>query len=288
MGNNNPKVIIVTGAGKGLGAAYAKYLSLKGYKIIVNNRISSGQIDSAQKIANEINKSGGSAISNQSDLRDPNAPDEIFDLAINTFGSIDCLINNAGISEGKTFHKASIEELMTVVEVNLIATMKLTHKIYKYMYEKGKGNIIFTTSAAGLYGQHGMPAYSSSKAGIIGLANSLHLESFKKDIAVNIISPFAHTNMTKSFMNSKQAKKFAPEKILPIIDFIILNNHISGNIFICGGGKFRLGKFYENDGLDFSSYEDFSYEELETRQDNLFSMKELKSRKNASESFEDL
>tara|TARA_Y100000758_G_C15703170_1_gene294118 strand:- start:221 stop:490 length:270 start_codon:yes stop_codon:yes gene_type:complete len=89
-------------------------------------------------------------------------------------------------------------------------------------------------------------------------------------------------------MNSKQAKKFAPEKILPIIDFIILNNHISGNIFICGGGKFRLGKFYENDGLDFSSYEDFSYEELETRQDNLFSMKELKSRKNASESFEDL
>lgn len=288
MNRNSNKTIAITGAGKGLGAAYAKYFGGLGLNVLVNNRKHENQENSADLIVDKIKEGGGRAIANYSNIEDCDSGDQILEQCLDEFGSLDYLINNAGVTEGKTFNKVSIKDFNRILKINLNGAINVTHSCFQYMYENNKGSIIFTTSGAGLYGQHGMPAYSTAKAGVIGLAQSLHLESSKKNLNINVISPFANTNMTKDLMNDSQAKKFSVDMVVPLVSFLLHTQDVSGNIFIAGAGKFKVAKMFENEGINLSNHQNISEKDISNEIKDLLDLTSLTPRNNASESFDAL
>ena len=288
MSSLSIKTVVITGAGKGLGSAYAKYLGAQGMNVLVNNRKHPDKINSADQIVDEIKEAGGNAVANYLSIEDPNSGKDILEQCLDEFGSLDCLINNAGISEGRTFNKVTLGDFNNVLNVNLTGTINITHPCFQHMYKNNSGSIIFTTSGAGLYGQHGMPAYSCAKAAIVGLALSLHLESLSKNINVNVISPFALTNMTKHLLTESQSAKFIPDKISPLVGFLLRSSDVSGNIFIAGGGKFKVAKMFENTGINLSEEDYISEDSLSRHFSSLTDLSNLVSRKDASESFDAL
>ena len=287
---NNPveRTVAITGAGKGLGAAYAKYLACNGMNVLVNNRIHKNQKSSAEEIVEEIRNMGGNASANHSSIEDPNSGKEILEQCLDEFGSFDYLINNAGVAEGKTFHQTTLQDFNEIISINFTGAVNVSHACFQHMYENDFGSILFTTSGAGLFGQHGMPAYSSSKAGLIGLAHSLHLEAKTKNLNINVLSPFAFTNMTKNFLTTSQKQQFTTDKVTPIVKFLLESQRISGNIFIAGGGQFKIAKMVENAGIDLSALNQISDVEINNNLQLLMSLEEVVTREDASESFEAL
>ena len=282
------RTVAITGAGKGLGAAYAKYLACNGMNVLVNNRIHKNQKSSAEQIVEEIRNMGGNASANHSSIEDPNSGKEILEQCLDEFGSFDYLINNAGVAEGKTFHQTTLQDFNEIISINFTGAVNVSHACFQYMYENDFGSILFTTSGAGLFGQHGMPAYSSSKAGLIGLAHSLHLEAKTKNLNINVLSPFAFTNMTKNFLTTSQKQQFTTDKVTPIVKFLLESQRISGNIFIAGGGQFKIAKMIENTGIDLSALNQISDVEIDNNLQSLMSLEEVVTREDASESFEAL
>tara|TARA_B100001758_G_scaffold192626_1_gene169790 strand:+ start:629 stop:1501 length:873 start_codon:yes stop_codon:yes gene_type:complete len=282
------RTVAITGAGKGLGAAYAKYLACNGMNVLVNNRIHKNQKSSAEQIVEEIRNMGGNASANHSSIEDPNSGKEILEQCLDEFGSFDYLINNAGVAEGKTFHQTTLQDFNEIISINFTGAVNVSHACFQHMYENDFGSILFTTSGAGLFGQHGMPAYSSSKAGLIGLAHSLHLEAKTKNLNINVLSPFAFTNMTKNFLSTSQKQQFTTDKVTPIVKFLLESQRISGNIFIAGGGQFKIAKMIENAGIDLSALNQISDVEIDNNLQSLMSLEEVVTREDASESFEAL
>ena len=207
---------------------------------------------------------------------------------LDEFGSFDYLINNAGVAEGKTFHQTTLQDFNEIISINFTGAVNVSHACFQHMYENDFGSILFTTSGAGLFGQHGMPAYSSSKAGLIGLAHSLHLEAKTKNLNINVLSPFAFTNMTKNFLTTSQKQQFTTDKVTPIVKFLLESQRISGNIFIAGGGQFKIAKMIENTGIDLSALNQISDVEIDNNLQSLMSLEEVVTREDASESFEAL
>ena len=281
------RTVAITGAGKGLGAAYAKYLACNGMNVLVNNRIHKNQKSSAEQIVEEIRSMGGNASANHSSIEDPNSGKEILEQCLDEFGSFDYLINNAGVAEGKTFHQTTLQDFNEIISINFTGAVNVHMHAFS-MYENDFGSILFTTSGAGLFGQHGMPAYSSSKAGLIGLAHSLHLEAKTKNLNINVLSPFAFTNMTKNFLTTSQKQQFTTDKVTPIVKFLLESQRISGNIFIAGGGQFKIAKMIENTGIDLSALNQISDVEIDNNLQSLMSLEEVVTREDASESFEAL
>jgi len=288
MSTLSKKTVVITGAGKGLGSAYAKYLAAQGMNILVNNRKHPDKINSADQVVQEIKEAGGNAVANYLSIEDPDSGKEMLEQCLDEFGSLDCLINNAGITEGRTFNKVVLDDFNHVLNVNLTGTINVTHPCFQHIYKQNSGSIIFTTSGAGLYGQHGMPAYSCAKAAIIGLALSLHLESLSKNINVNVVSPFALTNMTKNLLTESQSAKFIPDKISPLLGFLLRSSDVSGNIFVAGGGKFKVAKMFENTGINLSEDDNISEDSLSRHFGSLTDLSNLFSRKDASECFDAL
>ncbi len=288
MKNPVERTVAITGAGKGLGAAYAKYLACNGMNVLVNNRIHKNQKSSAEQIVEEIRNMGGNASANHSSIEDPNSGKEILEQCLDEFGSFDYLINNAGVAEGKTFHQTTLQDFNEIISINFTGAVNVSHACFQHMYENDFGSILFTTSGAGLFGQHGMPAYSSSKAGLIGLAHSLHLEAKTKNLNINVLSPFAFTNMTKNFLSTSQKQQFTTDKVTPIVKFLLESQRISGNIFIAGGGQFKIAKMIENAGIDLSALNQISDVEIDNNLQSLMSLEEVVTREDASESFEAL
>ena len=288
MSNPVQRTVAITGAGKGLGAAYAKYLACNGMNVLVNNRIHKNQKSSAEQIVEEIRNMGGNAAANHSSIEDPNSGKEILEQCLDEFGSFDYLINNAGVAEGKTFHQTTLQDFNEIISINFTGAVNVSHACFQHMYENDFGSILFTTSGAGLFGQHGMPAYSSSKAGLIGLAHSLHLEAKTKNLNINVLSPFAFTNMTKNFLSTSQKQQFTTDKVTPIVKFLLESQRISGNIFIAGGGQFKIAKMIENTGIDLSALNQISDVEIDNNLQSLMSLEEVVTREDASESFEAL
>ena len=282
------RTVAITGAGKGLGAAYAKYLACNGMNVLVNNRIHKNQKSSAEQIVEEIRSMGGNASANHSSIEDPNSGKEILEQCLDEFGSFDYLINNAGVAEGKTFHQTTLQDFNEIISINFTGAVNVSHACFQHMYENDFGSILFTTSGAGLFGQHGMPAYSSSKAGLIGLAHSLHLEAKTKNLNINVLSPFAFTNMTKNFLSTSQKQQFTTDKVTPIVKFLLESQRISGNIFIAGGGQFKIAKMIESAGIDLSALNQISDVEIDNNLQSLLSLEEVFTREDASESFEAL
>ena len=208
---------MITGAGGGLGRIYALELAKRGAKVVVNDlggaRDGSGKGSStpAQKVVEEIKAFGGTAVANYDNVASAEGGEKIIQSAIDAFGTVDILINNAGILRDKSFVKMEPENWKSVLDVHLNGAYNVSKPAFKVMREKGYGRIIMTTSAAGLYGNFGQTNYSSAKMGLVGLMNTLKLEGKKYNVLVNTVAPIAASRLTEDIMPPDLFEKMKPE-----------------------------------------------------------------------------
>lgn len=233
------RVVIISGAGKGLGRAYALCLAAKGVAVVVNNRRHDSDAEaSADAVVREIREAGGQAVAHYGAAEDPATGASLLALALETFGRLDAVIANAGVSEGATFRKQSAASIKHNITINLLGTAYLLLPTFRHLYEQGAGRVLVSTSAAGLYGEHGLPAYSASKAGVIGLMYSLALEGKSHGVHVNAIAPFARTQMTEDTLEAASIPGLAPEEVAPVAAAMIdAECALNGEVIISAGGR---------------------------------------------------
>lgn len=233
------KVAIVSGAGKGLGRAYALDLAQRGARVVVNNRCHRGDTEhSADAVVREIAARGGSAVAEYSDAADPRCGEHLLAMALRHYGRLDIVIANAGVSEASSFHKQSLDEFRRIIDINLMGTASLLHPTFRHFYQQRGGAIVVSSSAAGLLGEHGLPAYSASKAGVIGLCRALALEGAPHGVRVNTIAPFADTAMTRSSLPPGLARQLPADAVAPVVAWLASDCcTLNGEVLVAGGGR---------------------------------------------------
>jgi len=240
------RVAIVTGAGGGLGRAYALELARRGAKVVVNDlggaRDGSGKGSStpAAQVVAEIEALGGQAVANYDNVATPEGGEAIVQSALEAFGTVDIVINNAGILRDKSFLKMEPENWQAVLDVHLNGAYHVTRPAFAVMKEKGYGRVVMTTSAAGLYGNFGQTNYSAAKMGLVGLMNTLKLEGAKYGIKVNTVAPLAASRLTEDVMPPDIFEKAKPEFVVPMTLYLSSEEcPVSGNIYNAGMGFFN-------------------------------------------------
>ena len=240
------QVAIVTGAGGGLGKAYALELANRGAAVVVNDlgaaRDGSGDASAtpAQQVVDEIVAAGGRAVANYDNVATRDGGENIVKTAVETFGTVDILINNAGILRDKSFIKMEPENWNAVLAVHLNGAYNVTRPAFAVMREKGYGRILMTTSAAGLYGNFGQTNYSAAKMALVGLANTLKIEGKKYNINVNTVAPLAASRLTEDVMPPDIFETMKPEYVVPMALYLCSEDcEESGEIFNAGMGYFN-------------------------------------------------
>ncbi len=238
------RVAIVTGAGAGLGKTYALALAARGAKVVVNDlggsRDGSGaSASAADLVVDEIKKAGGEAVANYDSVATMEGGANIVKTAVDAFGKVDIVINNAGILRDKSFVKIGEDEWDLVLAVHLKGAFCVTQPAFKIMRENGYGRIVNTTSGAGLYGNFGQSNYCSAKMGLVGLMNNIAIEGAKYNIKCNTIAPIAASRLTEDIMPPNMLEKLQPEFITPLVMYLASEtNTDSKKIFNCAAGWF--------------------------------------------------
>ena len=242
------RVAIVTGAGGGLGRVYALELAKRGAKVVVNDLggardgTGSGSTRSADAVVQEIVEAGGEAVANYDSVTTLEGGEKIVQTALDHFGRVDILINNAGILRDKTFAKMTPEMWEGVLAVHLQGAYNVTQPAFRAMREntpgEGYGRIVMTTSAAGLFGNFGQTNYSAAKMGLVGLMNTLKLEGEKYDIKVNTVAPLATTRLTEDVMPPDLLERIRPEFVAPLVLYLCSEACTETGLIINAGGGF--------------------------------------------------
>ncbi|MCU0844129.1 MAG: SDR family oxidoreductase [Spirochaetes bacterium] len=243
------RVAIITGSGAGLGRAYALELAKRGAKVVINDlggaRDGTGAGHAAaDSVVDEIKRAGGEAVANYDSVATVEGGAAIVKTAIDAFGRVDVLVNNAGILRDKTLVKMGEEEWDLVMSVHLRGAYCVTRPALEVMRAAGYGRILFTTSGAGLYGNFGQANYAAAKAGLIGFMNVVGIEGAKYDIKCNAIAPMAASRFTEDMLPPEIFAKLKPEFVVPIVVFLCSEeNKDSGMIFNCGAGWYSRTAF---------------------------------------------
>ena len=247
------RVAIVTGAGLGLGRCHALALAARGAKVVVNDLGGSvdgtGSGSAAEDVANEIREAGGEAISHTANVTKADEVADMVKQAMDKWGRIDVLVNNAGILRDKSFAKMELEDFSSVVDVHLMGSAVCTKAVWEIMREQGYGRIAMTTSSSGLYGNFGQSNYGAAKMGVVGFMNTLHLEGQKYDIRVNCLAPTAATRMTEGLLPPAALELMKPETVSTGLVYLVSEDAPSRTILCAGAGGFATTKIYETDGI---------------------------------------
>jgi 3-hydroxy-3-methylglutaryl CoA synthase/NAD(P)-dependent dehydrogenase (short-subunit alcohol dehydrogenase family)/putative sterol carrier protein len=240
------KVAVVTGAGAGLGRVYALELAKRGAKVVVNDLggardgLGQGSTSAADKVVEEIKSLRGEAVASYDSVATVEGGAAIINRAVETFGRVDILINNAGILRDKTLVKTEPAEWAAVRSVHLDGAFNVTRPAFLKMRENGYGRIIVTTSSSGLYGNFGQSNYSAAKMGLVGFMNTLKLEGEKHGIKVNAIAPTAATRLTEDILPPDLATKLKPEFVAPLVLYLCSEGcSETGMTFNAGMGCFN-------------------------------------------------
>lgn len=248
------RVAIVTGAGGGLGRAYALELAARGAKVIVNDFGGSldgkdGTSKSAENVVAEIHAKGGVATADTGNVTSFEDMQKLAKRTVEEFGRIDILINNAGILRDKSFAKMEIDDFRAVVNVHLIGSANASRAVWDVMKGQNFGRILMTTSTSGIYGNFGQSNYGAAKAGLIGLMNVLHFEGKKYDIHVNAIAPTAATRMTSDILDEGTLVRLAPENVVPAALFLVSEEAPSRIVLLAGAGTVARMAIVESEGV---------------------------------------
>ncbi len=278
------KVAIVTGAGAGLGRAYALELARRGAKVVVNDLggardgSGSGSAAPADQVVTEITSAGGEAVANYDNVATVEGGEAIVKTALDTFGTVDILINNAGILRDKSFVKMEPENWHAVLDVHLKGAYHVSRPAFAVMKAKGYGRIVMTTSAAGLYGNFGQTNYTAAKLALVGLMNTLKLEGKKYNIRINTVAPVAASRLTEDILPPDLFEKLKPEFVTPMTLFLCSEDcPVSGNIYNVGMGFCNRAAVVTGPGAVVAKGEGFP--ELEDIVDNLDKIASLKGAK---------
>ena len=253
------KVAIITGAGGGLGKEHALLLADLGVKIVVNDLggsvDGSGKSDAADLVVEEIRAAGGQAVANKDSVSDREGAKRIVETAVKEYGTVDILINNAGILRDKSFKKMTLDEWDLVINVHLNGTAYVTWHAWPIMYEKNYGRIMFTSSVSGVLGSFGQSNYGAAKMGMVGLMNNLSREGASHNIHVNCLSPGAATRMTASIPGSEidadePDERSHPKLVSPAVLYMVSEDAPNGRIIQAAGGRFASDMVFSNKGVE--------------------------------------
>jgi NAD(P)-dependent dehydrogenase (short-subunit alcohol dehydrogenase family) len=252
------KVAIVTGAGGGLGRAHALDLARRGAKLVINDLGGSvdgagGSSEAAQRVVEEIKSFGGEAIANGGSVSDEKGAKSMVEDAMNAWGRVDVLVNNAGILRDKSFAKMTVEDFQAVVGVHLMGSMLVTREVWPIMRDQNYGRIVMTTSTSGLFGNFGQTNYGAAKLGLVGFMNTLMLEGAKYNVFTNAIAPVAATRMTQGLMPEAALARLAPELVTPAVVFLCSDQAPNGVIMQAAGGRYFVAAIVQNQGADLGT-----------------------------------
>ncbi len=248
------QVVIVTGSGNGLGKSHVLEFARRGARVVVNDLGgardgSGGSSEAAQAVVEEIVGSGGEAIANGANVAEFDQVEAMVAEAIDKWGRVDVLVNNAGILRDKTFAKMDLADFQTVMDVHLKGSVNCTKAVWEHMRGRQYGRILMTTSSTGLYGNFGQSNYGSAKMALVGLMNTLGLEGHKYGIKVNALSPIAATRMTEDVIPEKLLGLLHPEAVTPAVIFMCSEDAPSRQIIAAGAGGFAKVTIQETPGV---------------------------------------
>jgi len=253
------RVAIITGGGGGLGREHALLLAAHGAKIVVNdlggNVDGSGQSDAADAVVEEIRGAGGEAVANKDSVSDKAGAKNIVETAVNEFGTVDIVINNAGILRDKSFKNMTLEEWDMVINVHLNGSAYVTWNAWPIMYAKNYGRVVFTSSVSGILGSFGQANYGAAKMGMVGLMNNLAREGFSHNVRTNCLSPGAATRMTAGVPGSDidlddPDSGNQPALVSPAVLYMVGEDAPNGRIIQAAGGRFASDMVYANTGIE--------------------------------------
>jgi NAD(P)-dependent dehydrogenase (short-subunit alcohol dehydrogenase family) len=237
------RVAVITGAGGGLGRGYALELARRGASIVVNDLGGStdgtgGGSSMADAVVGEITAAGGEAVACYDSVSTPEGGEAIVQAAVDNFGKVDIVINNAGILRDKSFVNLPIEDLEAVLRVHLYGAFHVTQPAFRLMKAAGYGRLLFTTSAAGLFGNFGQTNYSAAKMGLVGLSNTLAVEGQRSNILSNVVAPIARTRLTEELLGPI-ADRLSPEHVTPLACYLVSEEcKLTHEVFSVGGGNY--------------------------------------------------
>ena len=273
------KVVVITGAGGGLGKAHALEFARRGAKVVVNDLGGSGDgvgsSDMADQVVAEITAAGGIAIANKASVSSEAGAQSIIDDAVRAFGTVDIVVNNAGILRDKTFRKMPLEDWRLLLDVHLTGSAYVTHAAWPILMDKRWGRVVLTSSTSGIYGNFGQANYGAAKMGMVGLMNVLALEGASKNVRVNTLAPAAATRLINTIpgrdedLDNPDPMRH-PKLVTPAVLLMCSEDAPNGKIIQAGNGRFSTAAVFNNDDLEFGP--DVTYEDLVAQKDRLLDM----------------
>ncbi len=237
------RVAVITGAGGGLGKTYAMMLASRGASVVVNDLGGStdgsgGGSSMADQTVKEILEKGGKAVANYDSVSTPEGGEAIVQAAVDNFGKVDIVINNAGILRDKSFAKLEPKDLEAVIDVHLKGAFYVSQPAFRVMKEHSYGRFVFTASGDGIFGNFGQSNYGAAKMGLVGLSNVLAVEGAKNNIKSNAIAPIAKTRLTETLLGPL-AEALDPNFVTPLVAYLVSEQcQLTHEIFDVGGGRY--------------------------------------------------
>jgi NAD(P)-dependent dehydrogenase (short-subunit alcohol dehydrogenase family) len=250
------RVVVVTGAGRGLGRAYALYLAESGARVVVNDigtgLTGEGSDDSvAEQVVKEITSAGGEAVASTDSVADAEGGARIVQRALDAYGRIDGVVNNAGIIRDVSFAKMELEQFEAVMQTHLFGAYHVTRAAWPHFREQSHGRVVVATSSTGLFGNFGQANYGAAKLGLVGLIHTLAIEGKKYNILANAVSPMGATRMTANVqLDNVQTEKLDPSRVAPAVAYLCSDEcQDSGIIVRAGGGHYSRVAFMQSVGM---------------------------------------